>query len=107
MKVYPVCCHSISQNGSSSGTWMDEGGGKTIYMACTWTAMASGVGGQDTDRACGFDMYGGRGCAVTVPRYEYNNMVFSTSLSWMLTACLPSGDAHKYVGGCLTIGRWW
>ena len=55
--------------------WLDEEGGKTIYIACTWTAMASGVDGPKS-RACAFDMYGGRGCAVAVPRYEYNNLVF-------------------------------
>lgn len=37
--------------------------------------MASG-GGKGTDRACAFDEYGGGGCAVAVPRYEYNNLVF-------------------------------
>jgi hypothetical protein len=40
--------------------------------------MASNIDGASggTDRACAFDEYGGRGCAVAVPRYEYNNLVF-------------------------------
>jgi len=42
--------------------WMDENNGKVIYIACTWTAMASG-GGGGKDRACAWDEYGGHGCA--------------------------------------------
>jgi len=44
--------------------WLQEDGGKAIYIACTWTAMASG-GGKTRDRACAFDEYGGSGCAVS------------------------------------------
>eukprot|EP00937_MAST-01D_sp_MAST-1D-sp2_P001444 g1444.t1 len=55
--------------------WLDEGGGRAIYLACTWTSMASGAPGA-TDRACRFDDYGGVDCAVAVPRYEYNNLVY-------------------------------
>lgn len=77
-------CHRIVTHANTGAScynplqlpWLDEGGGMTIYVACTWTAMASGVGGAATDRACAFDMYGGRGCAIAVPRYEYNNLVF-------------------------------
>ena len=45
------------------------------YFACTWTSMTSGAAGK-ADRACRFDDYGGVDCAVAVPRYEYNNLVF-------------------------------
>ena len=55
--------------------WLQHRGGEAIYVACTWTSMASG-GGSATDRACAWDEYGGQGCAVAVPRYEYNNVVF-------------------------------
>jgi hypothetical protein len=55
--------------------WLDEGQGKVIYLACTWTSMSSGIDGP-TDRVCDYDMYGGQHCAVAVPRYEYNNLVF-------------------------------
>ena len=55
--------------------WLDEGGGKSVYFACTFTAMTSSGPGS-TDRSCRFDDYGGIDCAVAVPRYEYNNLVF-------------------------------
>ena len=55
--------------------WLDEGGGRAVYLACTWTSMTSGASGA-TDRACRFDDYGGIDCAVAVPRYEYNNLVY-------------------------------
>jgi len=55
--------------------WMDEQGGRYIYIACTWTSMASS-GQGNTDRVCAYDEYGGKGCALAVPRYEYNNVVF-------------------------------
>jgi hypothetical protein len=56
--------------------WLDERGGAVVHLACTWTTMASGKGPGQTDRACAFDEYGGQGCGVAVPRYEYNNLVF-------------------------------
>jgi hypothetical protein len=55
--------------------WLDARGGATIHLACTWTSMSSSAAGT-TDRACRFDDYGGVDCAIAVPRYEYNNLVF-------------------------------
>jgi hypothetical protein len=55
--------------------WLDEEEGRVIYLACTYTSMSSGNDGPK-DRVCDFDMYGGQHCAVAVPRYEYNNVVF-------------------------------
>ena len=55
--------------------WLDEGGGRTVYLACTFTSMSSSKSGKQ-DRACTFDGYGGVDCAIAVPRYEYNNLVF-------------------------------
>jgi len=55
--------------------WLDEDGGRVLHFACTWTSMTSGAAGK-ADRACRFDDYGGVDCAVAVPRYEYNNLVF-------------------------------
>ena len=37
--------------------------------------MSSSAPGK-TDRNCRNDDYGGVDCAVAVPRYEYNNVVF-------------------------------
>ena len=65
--------------------WLDEGGGKVVYFACTWTSMSSGGPGH-SDRACKFANYGGIGCAVAVPRYEYNNLVFRLDVEDMLAA---------------------
>ena len=59
--------------------WLDEDNGRVIYLACTWTSMSSGSSGP-SDRVCDFDMYGGQHCAVAVPRYEYNNVVFRLDL---------------------------
>jgi hypothetical protein len=49
--------------------FLDERGGERIYIACTFTAMASSTSGK-TDRNCRADDYGGVDCAVAVPRYE-------------------------------------
>jgi hypothetical protein len=60
--------------------WLDEDGGNVLYIACTWTSMSSGGDGPN-DRACDYDMYGGQHCAVAVPRYEYNNVVFRLNVT--------------------------
>ena len=60
--------------------WLDEEGGNVLYIACTWTSMSSGGDGPN-DRACDYDMYGGQHCAVAVPRYEYNNVVFRLNVT--------------------------
>ena len=55
--------------------WLAERSGRTVYLACTFTSMSSSRGGK-RDRSCAYDGYGGVGCAIAVPRYEYNNLVF-------------------------------
>jgi hypothetical protein len=62
--------------------WLEEEGGRVVFLACTFTSMTSGTDGA-SDRACRFDDYGGVDCAVAVPRYEYNNLVFRLDLAKM------------------------
>ena len=49
--------------------------GPQVYIACTFTSMGSSARSK-TDRNSGNDDYGGVDCAVAVPRYEYNSVVF-------------------------------
>ena len=71
--------------------WLDEDEGKVVYFACTWTSMSSSAPGN-TDRVCKFDEYGGVGCAVAVPRYEYNNLVFRLDVEDMM---VTMADDHE------------
>ena len=80
--------------------WLDEYGGARVYIACTFTAMASSTGGK-TDRSCRADDYGGVDCAVAVPRYEYNNLVFGLDVDAVAVAGrgqLPVAPATVGVG---------
>lgn len=86
-------CHTVATH-AVTGTscynplqlpWLDEDGGKVVHFACTFTSMTSSGPGP-TDRACRFDDYGGVDCAVAVPRYEYNNLVFQLDVEQMVAA---------------------
>ena len=62
---------------------MNINNGETIYFACTYTAMWSEtvhLSGGDTWTTCLFGLNSHSGCAVVVPRYEYNNLIYSVNL---------------------------
>lgn len=57
-----------------------EEGGSRIYFACTITSAFSyteKAQGHAKGFACAWDGVGGKGCDVSIPKYEYNNMVFA------------------------------
>lgn len=68
-------------------TFMDEHDGQVVYIACTftsmWSAEAPGTPTTADSFGCQFDEYGGVDCAVAVPRYEYNNLVYRLDLGNM------------------------
>lgn len=74
--------------------WLDEQDGNVLYLACTWTSMSSGGSGP-TDRSCDYDMYGGQHCAIAVPRYEYNNVVFRLDVDRDLNLPARAGAARQ------------
>lgn len=85
------CLRVISHAGTGTScynplqlTFMDEAAGQAIYVACTFTSMWSSQQKQPRDKSCAFSDYGGQGCSVAVPRYEYNNIVYKLNLtqSW-------------------------
>ena len=60
--------------------FLEEGDGSRIYFACTITsAFSYTVKHRGTPKgfACAWDGVGGQGCDVSIPKYEYNNMVFA------------------------------
>ena len=63
--------------------FLQEGGGSRIYFACTITSAFSYTT-NDRSKAkgysCSWDSVGGQGCDVSIPRYEYNNMVFAVDM---------------------------
>jgi len=74
--------------------WLDEGGGRVVHLACTFTSMSSSRSGR-RDRSCAFDGYGGVDCAIAVPRYEYNNLVFRLNVEKMAKGFAGLGRASQ------------
>jgi hypothetical protein len=82
------CVRAISHAGTGSSCYnplqlqfMDEAGGEAVYIACTFTSMWSSQQKKPKDKSCEFSDYGGQGCSVAVPRYEYNNLVYKLNLT--------------------------
>ena len=63
--------------------FLEEGGGSRIYFACTITSAFSFAvkhHGMPKGFACAWDGIGGQGCDVSIPKYEYNNMMFAVGM---------------------------
>lgn len=63
--------------------------GRYIQFACTFTAMWSDTDNEFSDSSwstCLFGMNDGANCANTVPRYEYNNLVYEVDVEAVLEA---------------------
>ena len=91
--VTPVLSHDVT--GASCYNplhmpWMDEEGGRFIYVACSYTAMWSDKNNPNSQwYTCltGVDSY--QNCATPVPRYEYNNMVYRLDVTLLKSALQP------------------
>ena len=66
---------------------LDQQGGRIVHLACTYTAMWSNTVLKPwVWSACLFGLNAHQDCAPTVPRYEYNNLVYAVDLADVLGA---------------------
>ena len=64
---------------------LDQQGGRIVHLACTFTAMWSNtVQAPWVWSSCLFGLNAHQDCAPTVPRYEYNNLVYAIDLADVL-----------------------
>eukprot|EP00659_Diplonema_papillatum_P005624 gene5624-8576_t len=64
---------------------LDADGGKTMFIACSYTAMWSNIDTNPNEwTSCLFGANGKQNCAPTAPRYEYNNIVQKVDVSLIL-----------------------